>query len=85
MTVTFFGCVKLSAAEGDVAKPVFGPSGVLPERIERGDHVDVFASARSVVRSSAMPTKFAQFPIVFRNGRRRATGDDWMIEVFVIA
>jgi ABC-type molybdate transport system substrate-binding protein len=46
LTVTFFGCVKLSAAEGDVAKPVFGPSGVLRERIERGDHVDVFASAR---------------------------------------
>jgi ABC-type molybdate transport system substrate-binding protein len=33
------------ASEGDVAAPVFGPSGVLRERIERGDHVDVFASA----------------------------------------
>jgi molybdate transport system substrate-binding protein len=33
------------AAAGDVAMPVFGPSGVLRERIEHGDHVDVFASA----------------------------------------
>ncbi|MFZ0017542.1 MAG: substrate-binding domain-containing protein, partial [Acetobacteraceae bacterium] len=33
------------AAEGDVAAPVFGPSGVLREKIEHGDHVDVFASA----------------------------------------
>ncbi len=33
------------AAAGDVAPPVFGPSGVLRERVERGDHVDVFASA----------------------------------------
>lgn len=33
------------AAAGDVAQPVFGPSGVLRERIERGAHVDVFASA----------------------------------------
>ena len=33
------------APEGDVATPVFGPSGVLRERIEHGDQVDVFASA----------------------------------------
>ncbi len=29
------------AANGEVAPPVFGPSGVLRERIERGDHADV--------------------------------------------
>ena len=33
------------AGEGNVAAPVFGPSDVLREKIEDGDHVDVFASA----------------------------------------
>jgi hypothetical protein len=33
------------ANAADVATPVFGPSGVLRERIEQGDHVDVLASA----------------------------------------
>jgi len=33
------------ASEGDVAVPVFGPSGVLREGIERGDYVDLFAAA----------------------------------------
>jgi molybdenum ABC transporter molybdate-binding protein len=46
LTAAFTEMVKaFPAAEGDVAKPVFGPSGVLRERVERGDHVDVFASA----------------------------------------
>jgi molybdate transport system substrate-binding protein len=46
LTAAFTDMVKtFPAAEGDVARPVFGPSGVLRERIERGDHVDVFASA----------------------------------------
>ena len=33
------------AHEGQVAPPVFGPSGVLREKIQHGDAVDVFASA----------------------------------------
>jgi len=33
------------AESGVKLAPVFGPSGVLRERIERGEHVDVFASA----------------------------------------
>ena len=46
------------AAPGDVATPVFGPSGVLRKRIERGDHADLFASAdmdqpRRLARSRA--------------------------------
>src|ERR1700761_2826282 len=46
LTAAFTDMVKaFPAAEGDVGKPVFGPSGVLRERVERGDHVDVFASA----------------------------------------
>lgn len=49
------------APAGDVATPVFGPSGVLRERIERGDHVDVFASAdmdqpRKLARSHSKST-----------------------------
>lgn len=46
LTAPFTDMVKaFPAAAGDIAPPVFGPSGVLRERIERGDHVDVFASA----------------------------------------
>ncbi len=46
LTAAFTDIVKaFPAAEGDVAAPVFGPSGVLREKIEHGDHVDVFASA----------------------------------------
>jgi molybdate transport system substrate-binding protein len=46
LTGAFTDIVKaFPAAEGDVATPVFGPSGVLREKIEHGDRVDVFASA----------------------------------------
>jgi molybdate transport system substrate-binding protein len=46
LTAAFTDMVNaFPAADGDVATPVFGPSGVLRERIEHGDHVDVFASA----------------------------------------
>ena len=46
LTGAFIDIVKIfPAAEGDVAAPVFGPSGVLREKIEHGDRVDVFASA----------------------------------------
>jgi molybdate transport system substrate-binding protein len=59
LTAAFTDIVKaFPAAPGDVGTPVFGPSGVLRERIERGDHVDVFASAdmdqpRRLVRSAS--------------------------------
>jgi ABC-type molybdate transport system substrate-binding protein len=46
LTGAFTDMVKaFPAAEGDVAAPAFGPSGVLRGRIEQGDHVDLFASA----------------------------------------
>jgi molybdate transport system substrate-binding protein len=46
LTAAFTDMVKAFPADpGAIAPPVFGPSGVLRERIERGDHVDVFASA----------------------------------------
>ena len=46
LTAAFTDIVKaFPAAEGDVATPVFGPSGVLREKIEHGDRVDLLASA----------------------------------------
>lgn len=46
LTAAFTDMVKaFPAAAGEIATPFFGPSGVLRERIERDDHVDVFASA----------------------------------------
>jgi len=36
---------EFPAASGSVATPVFGPSGVLRERIEHGDAADILASA----------------------------------------
>jgi ABC-type molybdate transport system substrate-binding protein len=62
------------AAGGDVASPVFGPSGVLRERIEHGDHVDVFASAdmdqpRRLARSHA-----GSFVVMFTRNRLCALG-----------
>lgn len=46
LTAAFTDMVKVfPASEGQVAAPVFGPSGVLREKIQHGDAVDVFASA----------------------------------------
>jgi ABC-type molybdate transport system substrate-binding protein len=47
--ITAFG-----APAGAIATPVFGPSGVLRERIEKGDPADLFASA-----DMASPTRLA--------------------------
>jgi ABC-type molybdate transport system substrate-binding protein len=43
-----------------MAAPIFGPSGVPRERIEHGDHIDVFASAdmdqpRRLARTVPLP------------------------------
>ena len=46
LTGAFTDMIKeFAAPEGEVASPVFGPSGVLREKIQHGDAVDVFASA----------------------------------------
>jgi ABC-type molybdate transport system substrate-binding protein len=46
LTAAFTDMVKaFGAPEGDITVPVFGPSGVLREKIEHGDRVDLFASA----------------------------------------
>ena len=46
LTSAFTEMVKaFHAPQGDVASPVFGPSGLLRKRIEHGEPADVFASA----------------------------------------
>ncbi len=46
LTGAFTEMIKaFGAPEGQVAAPVFGPSGVLRQKIEHGDTVDVFSSA----------------------------------------
>jgi ABC-type molybdate transport system substrate-binding protein len=62
------------AAAGDVAAPVFGPSGVLRERIERGDHVDVFASADMDQPRRLARTRSGSFVAMFVRNRLCALG-----------
>ena len=75
LTAAFTDIVKaFPAAEGDIATPVFGPSGVLREKIEHGDHVDVLASAdmdqpRKLARSRA-----GSFVVMFTRNRLCALG-----------
>jgi molybdate transport system substrate-binding protein len=45
LTGAFTDMVKALPSPEEVAPPVFGPSGVLREKIQHGDAVDVFASA----------------------------------------
>ena len=75
LTAAFTDMVKAyPAAEGDLAAPVFGPSGVLRERIERGDHVDVFASA-DMQQPRALAQSHSGAPVVmFTRNRLCALG-----------
>jgi molybdate transport system substrate-binding protein len=62
------------AGQDDIASPVFGPSGVLREKIEHGDRVDVFASAdmdqpRILARSHS-----GAFVVMFTRNRLCALG-----------
>jgi molybdate transport system substrate-binding protein len=55
LTAAFTDLIRVfNAPPGSLAPPVFGPSGVLRERIEQGEPADVFASA-----DMANPEKFA--------------------------
>lgn len=75
LTAAFTDMVKaFPAAEGDVAKPVFGPSGVLGERIERGDHVDVFASADMQQPRTLAKSRGERFVVMFTRNRLCALG-----------
>jgi molybdate transport system substrate-binding protein len=75
LTAAFTDIVKaFPAAEGDIATPVFGPSGVLREKIEHGDHTDVLASA-----DMDQPRKLARlhggsFVVMFTRNRLCALG-----------
>jgi molybdate transport system substrate-binding protein len=75
LTAAFTDIVKAFPADaGDVATPVFGPSGVLRERIEHADHVDVLASAdmdqpRKLARSHS-----GSFVVMFTRNRLCALG-----------
>jgi molybdate transport system substrate-binding protein len=62
------------AAPGDVANPVFGPSGVLRQRIERGDHVDVFASADMDQPRRLARSRSGLFVVMFTRNRLCALG-----------
>jgi ABC-type molybdate transport system substrate-binding protein len=57
------------AADGDVAAPVFGPSGVLREKIEHGDHVDVFASADMTQPRSLASSHSGSSVVMFTRNR----------------
>ena len=75
LTGAFTDMVKaFPAGEGDVAAPVFGPSGVLREKIERGDHVDVFASA-DMTQPRALASAHSESSVVmFTRNRLCALG-----------
>jgi ABC-type molybdate transport system substrate-binding protein len=62
------------ADAGDIATPVFGPSGVLRERIEGGDHVDVFASADMDQPRRLARTRRGSFVVMFTRNRLCALG-----------
>jgi molybdate transport system substrate-binding protein len=75
LTAAFTEMVKaFPAAAGDIAKPVFGPSGVLREGIERGDHVDVFASADMGQPRKLARSRDGSFVVMFTRNRLCALG-----------
>jgi molybdate transport system substrate-binding protein len=75
LTAAFTEMVKaFPAAAGDVAEPVFGPSGVLRQRIERGDHVDVFASADIDQPRRLARARAGSFVVMFTRNRLCALG-----------
>ena len=75
LTGAFTDMVKaFPAGEGNVAAPVFGPSGVLRDKIERGDHVDVFASA-DMTQPRALASAHSESSVVmFTRNRLCALG-----------
>jgi hypothetical protein len=75
LTAAFTDMVKaFPAAEGDVATPVFGPSGVLREKIEHGDHVDVFASADMAQPRALARSHSGSSVVMFTRNRLCALG-----------
>jgi molybdate transport system substrate-binding protein len=60
--------------KGDIATPVFGPSGMLRERIEHGDQVDVFASADMDQPRRLADSRGGSFVVMFTRNRLCALG-----------
>jgi hypothetical protein len=75
LTAAFTDMVKaFPAAEGDVATAEFGPSGVLRDKIEHGDHVDVFASADMVQPRTLARSHSGSSVVMFTRNRLCALG-----------
>ncbi len=74
LTAAFTDMVKAFPDTGDIATPVFGPSGVLRERIEHGNHVDVFASADVDQPRKLAHLHSGSFVVIFTRNRLCALG-----------
>ena len=75
LTAAFTDIVKaFPAPEGDVATPVFGPSGVLREKIEHGDRVDLLASADMEQPRTLARARPGTFVVMFTRNRLCALG-----------
>lgn len=76
LTSAFSDMVKaFGAPEGDVAAPVFGPSGLLRSKIEHGEPADVFASA-DMEQPRTLAREHGGLPVVmFTRNRLCALGE----------
>jgi molybdate transport system substrate-binding protein len=75
LTAAFTDIVKaFPAAAGNVAAPVFGPSGVLREKIEHGDRVDILASADMEQPRTLARSRPGTFVVMFTRNRLCALG-----------
>ena len=75
LTAAFTDIVKaFPTAEGSVAAPVFGPSGVLREKIEHGDRVDLLASADMEQPRTLARSRPGTFGVMFTRNRLCALG-----------
>jgi molybdate transport system substrate-binding protein len=74
LTAAFTDMVKAFPDAGDIGTPVFGPSGVLREKIEDGDHVDVFASADMDQPRRLAHSHSRSFVVMFTRNRLCALG-----------
>ncbi len=75
LTSAFIDMLKIfPAPDGAVGTPVFGPSGVLREKIEHGDHADIFASADMEQPRSLARTRSGSPVVMFTRNRLCALG-----------
>ena len=75
LTAAFTEIVKaFPTAESSVAAPVFGPSGVLREKIEHGDRVDILASADMEQPRTLARSRPGTFVVMFTRNRLCALG-----------